>query len=44
MKKAGSVVLSLMLFAGLAAAGATQAYAVGDKIGYVDLSKVFDDY
>jgi len=32
------------LFAGLAAAGATQAYAVGDKIGYVDLSKVFDDY
>ena len=44
MKKAWSVVLSLVLFAGLAAAGDTEAYAAGEKIGYVDLSKVFDDY
>ena len=44
MKKLLSVVLSVFLLTGLAMGGATQAFAVGDKLGYVDLAKVFDEY
>lgn len=34
----------MLLFAGLFAAGAGVAQAANDKIGYIDLAKVFDEY
>ena len=44
MKKFVSISLSVFLFAGLSAFAAGRAFAEGEKIGYVDLAKVFDDY
>lgn len=44
MKKVVSVGISIFLFAGLLAFAGPSAYAEVEKIGYVDLAKVFDDY
>jgi outer membrane protein len=44
MKKLVSFALFLGLITGLGLLGPTQAQAAGEKIGYVDLAKVFDDY
>ncbi len=43
MKKV-SWILSLCLLAGSVIFGASSAYAVGEKIGYVDLARIFDEY
>ena len=44
MKKFVSITISIFLFAGFFAFAGVKAYAEGEKIGYVDLAKVFDDY
>ncbi len=45
MKRAWLVVLTFaMLMTGFTVAGTPRAYAAGEKIGYVDLSRVFDEY
>jgi len=43
MKKASLFILSVFLVSGFICASAP-AYAAGDKIGYVDLARVFDEY
>lgn len=44
MKKAFSLVLTPVLFVGLMMGLAGAAFAAGDKLGYVDLSRTFDEY
>ena len=44
MKKLISIAMSVFLFAGLLVFTGGKAYAEGEKIGYVDLAKVFDEY
>ncbi len=44
MKKLFRVVLSVMVLAGFWTVSAPKAQAAGEKIGYVDMAKVFDDY
>ena len=44
MKKIVSVTISAFLFVGLMTFAGGRAYADAEKIGYVDLAKVFDDY
>jgi len=44
MKKRLAAVLVLVLMWGLGVCGVSKAFAAGEKIGYVDLARVFDDY
>lgn len=44
MKKVVLVAMSVFLFAGLLAFSGGLAWAEAEKLGYVDLAKVFDDY
>lgn len=44
MKKAFVFVLSFCLFTGLFLFSHSAAFAAGEKIGYVDLARVFDEY
>lgn len=44
MKKLFRVMVALMMMAGFWALGVPQVQAAGDKIGYVDMAKVFDEY
>lgn len=44
MKKFSAILMSLLLAAGFVSFGAANASAEGEKIGYVDLAKVFDEY
>lgn len=45
MKKLASFTLALAMMIGLlSSVSVSQAYAAGEKIGYVDLARVFDEY
>ena len=44
MKKTFSAVLAAALFMGLAMGQAGAVFAAGEKLGYVDLSRIFDEY
>lgn len=44
MKRIASLFVAVLMVFGCAAFGAGEAYAAGDKIGYVDLARVFDEY
>ena len=44
MKKFAAIMMSVLFFAGFFSLAGGRAYAEGEKIGYVDLAKVFDDY
>ncbi len=44
MKKQLSMVLVLALVLGFGVLEASKVFAAGEKIGYVDLARVFDDY
>ena len=44
MKKLLSFVMAMFFLGGLMVAGASTASAAGEKIGYVDLAKIFDEY
>ena len=44
MKKRLSVLVFSILLTGISMGGALQAFAAGEKIGYVDLARVFDEY
>ncbi len=44
MKKMTLVFAALLMVTGFTVAGASSAYAAEQKIGYVDLAHIFDDY
>lgn len=44
MKKFLSIAMSVFFAVGFVALGSGRAHAEGEKIGYVDLAKVFDEY